>query len=85
MNRIKTFINNKFPKVWNRYANADNEYGLSLKTGIIISYGINVIVTGLIIWYVITSRNFLSYGLVSALIMYYVSWLIKEIKRPYRE
>lgn len=41
---------------------------------------INVPFTGLLIWYVIEHRNFVSYGILSALVMYYVEWLVQLIK-----
>ena len=41
---------------------------------------IDVIFTGIILHYAIHHNNFFSYGLVSALFMYYFRWIVKTIK-----
>lgn len=57
-----------------------NEYDVKEKIKDLFLLGINVVVTGLAIWYVLNFRNFLSYGIATAVATYYISWLIKEIK-----
>ena len=48
---------------------------LSHRVPTLIERMLNICFTGIIIQYIITNRNFLSYGLASALIMFYVVWL----------
>lgn len=55
-------------------------FEIKKKSITLLELAINVLITGLVIWYALNYKNFLSYGLASALIMYYISWLIKEIK-----
>lgn len=40
----------------------------------------DVVITGTIIWYVVTHQNFLSYGLLSALAVYYFDYVVRTIK-----
>ena len=48
---------------------------LKRKLGWVLELGFNICITGIIIQYILTHRNFVSYGLASALTMYYVVWL----------
>ena len=80
MTKIKTFIKLKRKYIKSYLAQLENLYGLKDKFKTILSQLFDVCFTGIIIWYIITFRNFFSYGLISALTMYYVAWFIDKIK-----
>ncbi len=52
---------------------------------LLLTVSFNVLLTGLVISYVINHRNFISYGLLSWIVTYYIEWLIKLIKKPYKD
>lgn len=58
------------------------EYGVTQKTIQLLKLTLNVCVTGLIIQYVLENRNFFSYGLLTAILMYYIRWFVELIKSP---
>ena len=45
----------------------------------------NIFGTGAIIWYCINYQNFIAYGLISFITMYYFKLLMIEIKKPYEK
>ncbi len=47
--------------------------------------GFNIAITGTLIHYAVYNRNWLSFGLISALVTYYLGWLIDRIKKRKEE
>jgi len=56
---------------------------ISRTKSFIFWFCLNVLGTGLVIHYIIHHTNFIKYGLLSAIVLYYIEWLIKVIKKPY--
>lgn len=83
--RIKKFINHLMYilKLW--LIGVVSKYEINYKLSRLVSISINVIGTGIIIWYCSTHKNFLSYGLISAMSIYYFKLVVSEIKKPYEE
>jgi len=81
---MKKFINNAYNIVYGKVKGFFFTRDLTHKLSGLVELLFNVCITGIIIDYIITHRNFLSYGLASALTMYYVVWLRKVfvIKKP---
>ena len=81
---MKKFINNAYNIVYGKLKGFFFTRDLTHKLLALVELLFNVCITGIIIDYIITHRNFLSYGLASALTMYYVVWLRKVfvIKKP---
>ena len=81
---MKKFINHAYNIVYGKLKGFFFTRDLTHKLLALVELSFNVCITGIIIDYIITHRNFLSYGLASALTMYYVVWLRKVfvIKKP---
>lgn len=56
------------------------EYDVAAKLKDLLALAFNVTITGLAIWYCLTFRNFISYGITAALATYYVGWVIDKVK-----
>ena len=71
----------KWRQRWLTFA---SEYEVWTKTKWLLVKIFDIVTTGTILWYCITYKNFLSYGLIAALATYYLSVIVQEIKRPYQ-
>lgn len=59
-----------------------NNRGLKHKTKSLFLVTIpDILFTGALIWYIISFRNFVSYGLVFYIVTKYISWFVSEIIR----
>jgi len=79
--KIKRFIKESYHKSKSSIKNAIIKYDLWTKLLKLVKLGIDVAITGIIIYYSITHFNWFSVGIISALAMYYIEWFIKLVKR----
>jgi hypothetical protein len=80
--KTKNYINNIIHKVKLYKSYLNNKYDLSSKISESLKYVFNVLFTGLIIWYIVNNKNILSYGLFTALFVYYFKFVVETIKKP---
>jgi hypothetical protein len=83
--KIRTFINNKSYSIRMQANIISAEYQVRDKFIFLLTLIINILVTGLIIWYCVEYRNILSYGLMAIMITYYFEKIVEIIKKPYTE
>lgn len=83
--RTKKYINDVVYKLKLGIAGIVFNYQLKNKSMELLNLAINICGTGLVIWYCIEKRNFLSYGMTSALILYYSKYFVDLVKKPYKE
>ena len=75
--RIKNFIKHFKHYVYGKVKGFWFTRGLTLKFTNLGKALINICFTGVILSYIVTHRNFFSYGLLVAVIMFYIKWLRK--------
>lgn len=78
--RIGRFISIKVHKTKLGVSGFINERALPTKTWEFTKYLISGMFTGIIIYYTLTHFNWISMGLASMLIPYYVEWFVRLIK-----
>lgn len=83
--KIKTYISRLHYTFKLKSLKHLDDFGVRAKVFAAFTLAINVFCTGIVIWYSFSRRNFLSYGLMSALFMYYFKFVVTEIKKPYGE
>jgi len=81
---IQRFLYEKVHKVRLKAYELYSGYDITGKIAHSFTVVFNVAFTGLIIDYAIHNNNFISYGLMAALAVYYTQWLIETIKRPHQ-
>ena len=84
-NSIKKFINHQRYKYMLRLRNLDFDYNIREKLG----KGLLVLLTGIILKLTVqlwdTKWNFISYGLATVIIPYYLTVIVNILKKPYKE
>ena len=82
--KIVKFIKDAYHIIYGKVKGFIKTRDLKTRTVWLVELGVNICITGFIINYIITHRNFLSYGLASALTMYYIVWLRRVVvaKKP---
>jgi len=83
--KIGIFIKNKLFELEVYLKGTLIEYNAKDKLKEAFKWLFDLCVTGITIKYCIDKRNFLSYGLMSVLIMYYLKWIIELIKKPIKK
>lgn len=83
--KIKTFINLKKKDIREYYSKYHNKFQLGPKYSTVLYGVIDVCFTGLMLWYAVTFKNFFSWGLRAYLFTYYLTFIITEIKKPYKD
>jgi len=77
MKSLVKFIKDRYHYVNGRVKGYFKTHEIGIHFNIYANYCVNMLITGIIIYYIISYHNFISYGLASALIMYYIKWLRK--------
>ena len=78
---IGRFIRIKFHKVNLAAKGFIIERQLPLKTWKLTNYLLEAAFTGYIIHYTLTNFNWISMGIASALLMYYIEWFVELVKK----
>jgi hypothetical protein len=84
--RFKKFIKDRWYKLKPVLVEYEKQHDTKKKSVEVSWYLLNIVATGLVIAYFVHPTDvwhpaFLRYGLLAAVSMYYLSWLIQEIKR----
>jgi len=83
--KTKKYINDKRYILKLGFAALLAKYGVMAKVKTILSLVFNIVGTGVVIWYCFNFKNFVSYGLMSALLIYYFNLIVDKIKQPYKK
>jgi len=83
--KIKNYINNKKYKLTLGVAAIIHDYMLRDKFLQLISWIVNVVITGTLIYYIMNNNNFIAYGLTVILGIYYLDMVVQIIKKPYEK
>ena len=78
---MKKFIYRNYQKVWLWCLGQIHDRALKARSRTVIALFINVSFTGLLVWYAVSYRNWLSYGIMVALAEHYILKLIDHIKQ----
>jgi len=80
INKTERFIKGRIYIIRDRYITLNEKYNINniIKEFLINTF--NILGSGFLIYYAITHKNFVAYGVSAAMIKYYISWLIDKIK-----
>lgn len=86
VNKCKKYLNDKNQVIKYRFNHLLDITGLRDKYIKYLSWSLDTIVTGCVIWYIVNYYgNPISYGLLIVIIVYYVKRFITLIKTPYED
>jgi len=83
--KTQTYINNKLYKFKLWRAGIIATFMLKEKFNFILTWILNTIITGSLIYYIVNNQNFISYGLTMILSLYYLDIIVQIIKKPYTD